>query len=82
MNHAESSQDLHHTLTQQRQFLPGGAVECGSRAAGEVLLDALVVADLGGNWYGGGLGPWGHHGGLSWGGLRLPGRKEPGEAFV
>lgn len=53
--------------------LPGGAVQSGGWAAGEVLLDALVVTDLGGNRDGGGFGPWGHHGGLSWHGLRLPG---------
>lgn len=51
----------------------------GCRAAGEVLLDALVVADLGGNRDGGGLSPWGHHGSLSRGGLRLPGGRERGE---
>lgn len=58
---------------QQWWLLPGGAVQRGGWAAGEVLLDALVVTDLGGNGDGGGFGPWGHHGGLSWRGLRLPG---------
>lgn len=64
---------------QQRQLLPGGAVERGGRAAGEVLLDALVVADLGRNGDGGGLCPRGHHRSLSRGRLWLPGGKKRGE---
>lgn len=76
MDHAELRQCFLHPQTQHRWLLPGGAVECSSWAAGEILLDALVVADLGGNRDGGGLGSWGHHGGLSRGGLRLPGGDE------
>lgn len=64
--------------TQQRRLLPGGAEHHGCRAAGEVLLDALVVADLGGNRDGGGLRPWGHRSGLSLGGMRLSGGEEEG----
>lgn len=64
-------------LTEQsQQSLPGGAVERGVRAAGQILLDALVVANLRRNWNGGGLSPRGHHRRLSWGGLRLPGEDE------
>lgn len=44
----------------------------GSRAAAEVLLDALVVSDLSGHGDRRGLSPRGDHGGRRRGGLRLP----------
>lgn len=69
INYTVLNPSLH---TQQRWFLPGGAVQCGGRAAGEVLLDALVVSDLCGHRDGSGLSSGGHHRGLSRGGLRLP----------
>ncbi len=49
----------------RERLLPGGAVQSGGRAAREVLLDALVVSNLGGYRDGGGLGTWGHNRGLS-----------------
>lgn len=60
---------------QQGELLPGGAVHGGrggSRAAAEVLLDALVVSDLSGDGDRRGLSPRGDHGGRRRGGLRLP----------
>lgn len=61
-------------------LLPGGAVQRGGGAAGQVLLDALVVAHLRGNGDGGGLGPGGHHGGLARRGMQRPaGGEEGGE---
>lgn len=45
-------------------LLPRRAVQRGGWAAGEVLLDALVVPDLRGHWDGGGLSSGGHHRGL------------------
>lgn len=73
---SQNGPDTEALHTRHRWHLPGGAVQRGGRAAGEVLLDALVVSDLGGNWDGGGFSPWGHHGSLSRGGLRLPAGKK------
>lgn len=69
-----------HFLSQTHniKLLPRGAAQGGGRAAGEVLLYALVVADLRGDRDRGGLSSRGHHGGLSWRGLRLSGGKKRG----
>lgn len=58
--------------THRGTLLPRRAEQGAGWAARQVLLDALVVANLSGNWDGGGLCPWGHHGRLPLGGLRLP----------
>ena len=63
----------------RRCLLPGGAAQRVGGAAGEILLDALVVAHLGGHGDGGGLGPGRHHGGLPRRGLRRPTGQEGGE---
>ena len=79
INDSEFSQDHPAKRVQERWLLPGGAVQRGGRAAGEVLLDALIVPDLSGNRDRGGLSSRRDHGGLSWGGLRLPGGEERGD---